>query len=110
MDCEMPELDGYEATRSIRTWEEERRAAGEHREAPYIIAMTANAMLGDREACLDAGMDDYVRTKFSARRAHRLRFSQIKTGQLTLVEHNGLAVVCPQHCIAIYERQGDMSP
>ena len=53
MDVQMPELDGLGATRRIR--ERSGRAAG-----PRIIAMTANAMAGDREACLEAGMDDYV--------------------------------------------------
>ena len=51
MDCHMPELDGYETTRRIR-------AAGGHQ--PYIIAVTANAMQGDKEVCLAAGMDNYV--------------------------------------------------
>jgi CheY-like chemotaxis protein len=53
MDVNMPEMDGLEASRTIRqTW------IGDSR--PYIIAMTANAMQGDREACLAAGMDDYI--------------------------------------------------
>jgi len=55
MDCQMPEMDGYETTKNIR-----RGTAGEHYKMIPIIAMTANSMQGDKRKCIDAGMNDYI--------------------------------------------------
>jgi len=60
MDCQMPVVDGFEATRRLRGFEQERAAnSGVPQHIP-VIALTANAMKGDDEACFAAGMDDYL--------------------------------------------------
>jgi PAS domain S-box-containing protein len=81
MDCQMPEMDGFQATRLIRERE------GGARRVP-ILAMTANAMPGDRERCLEAGMDDYL--------AKPITIRDLKDALLRWLPHT-LTTTQPEH-------------
>jgi CheY-like chemotaxis protein len=80
MDCQMPEMDGYEATRMLRKSEESATNIAHQSRLP-VIALTAHALAGDRERCLEAGMDDYMTKPVSLERLGEmlLRWSPAKS-------------------------------
>ncbi len=70
MDCHMPEMDGFEATRAIR----QREKTSTKQQRIPIVALTANAMAGDRERCLACGMDDYLSKPVKSKPLHNVLF------------------------------------
>jgi signal transduction histidine kinase/DNA-binding response OmpR family regulator/HPt (histidine-containing phosphotransfer) domain-containing protein len=90
MDCQMPVMDGFEATSEIR-----KREAGSGRHVP-IVALTASAIAGDREQCLASGMDDYVTKPFTAdqmRSVLEIWLGRSPTGSASIGKRDHLALV-----------------
>jgi CheY-like chemotaxis protein len=86
MDCHMPEVDGFEATRQIRAFE---RDSDKH--VP-IIAVTALAMAGDRERCLAAGMDDYVTKPIDRELLHQKLVYWMNPGATAAARNSGKVI------------------
>ncbi len=87
MDCEMPVLDGYEATKWIRKQE---IARGDDQHIP-IIALTANAMQGDRERCIKSGMDDYMTKPINATKLYAtLSMWYIASDGVSAMQHSSI--------------------
>jgi two-component system, sensor histidine kinase and response regulator len=103
MDCQMPELDGYAATRKLRQWERAGRRT-------WVVAMTANSLEGDREKCLDAGMDDYVSkpVKMENLQAALDRFLGLRTIQ-TEVRDQGRAAAIDLAAISSFRDLDDLT-
>lgn len=80
MDCQMPIMDGYEATKQIRKIEK-------FKDLP-IIAMTANAMQGDKQKCIDAGMDDYISKPLDFNRFYETLVPYVKSNNIEEIKEN----------------------
>jgi CheY-like chemotaxis protein len=87
MDCQMPVMDGFEATRRICAMKE----SGGVRKGLPVIALTANAMKGDRQRCIEAGMDDYITKPVRKKDLKEKIYLWIKKKEISVSEDDGAA-------------------
>jgi PAS domain S-box-containing protein len=105
MDCQMPQLDGYETTRRIRQLEQKRTTPFDWKAPVHIIAMTANAMEGDREKCLAAGMNDYLSKPV---RRNELKAALDRRGEIqSIAPASDIASISPEQILVDIDRLRD---
>ena len=102
MDVQMPVMDGYEATREIRKWEEQSRTPHSAFHIP-IIAMTAHALAGDREKSLEAGMDDHVSKPIDPEVLFRTLWKWVKKSAQEVTGEEGTAEIEIKTTVAPYD-------
>lgn len=86
MDCQMPILDGYQATAEIRNIEASRNVSGNLQKRSAIIAITANALNGDSDVCLSAGMDDYISKPINSQALRQIIMKHLSGIDLTNIK------------------------
>jgi CheY-like chemotaxis protein/HPt (histidine-containing phosphotransfer) domain-containing protein len=91
MDCQMPDMDGYEVTGIIRRNEQQADLSGSGHTKATIIALTANALTGDREKCLAAGMDDYLAKPFTLQQINKIMSRFLGADCITDANSSGIS-------------------